>query len=281
MKQLGILFVVLATAYADFDNQIIGGAPSAKGRWPWVVSLQRWRPDEGIFRHTCGGALLTPRWVLTAAHCLTAGEGPEDYQVFLGAFNHNEQDAEAIIDVHQMILHEDYDEDGAGIPNDIGLIELEVDADLSNPNIGLATLPRRGEDFAHTEHCWIAGWGRMNPNPENMTASPILLEVNTAIHTLDECRDIWEDHLNSTETDILDQHICIGLPDLGACHGDSGSPANVDVTGESDWVIVGLNSWGTGSRCAAATNAFVRITWFLDWIEERVPGLPGVKPPQP
>ena len=66
-----------------------------------------------------------------------------------------------------------------------------------------------------------------------------------------------------------------------AVQGDSGSPANVDVTGQSDWVIVGLNSWGTGNRCAAATNAFVRITWFLDWIEARVPGLPGVKPPQP
>ena len=63
--------------------------------------------------------------------------------------------------------------------------------------------------------------------------------------------------------------------------GDSGSPANVDVTGDGDWYIVGLNSWGTGDRCAAATNAFVRITYFLDWIYEHVSGLPGDKPIQP
>jgi hypothetical protein len=167
---------------------------------------------------------------------MLSSRGPEDYQVFLGAYNHNEQDAEEVINALQLILHEEYDEEHPSIPNDIGLIELEREADLSNPNIGLGVLPRRGEDFAHTEHCWIAGWGRLgiisfiqsinqsinhssaDPNPENMTGSPILHEVNTAIHTLDECRSIWEDFLNSTETNILDQHICIGLPDLGACH---------------------------------------------------------------
>ena len=60
--------------------------------------------------------------------------------------------------------------------------------------------------------------------------------------------------------------------------GDSGSPAQCDLTGQGDWTIVGLNSWGTGPWCSGATNAFVRLTWFLDWIREHVPGLPGSKP---
>ena len=52
------------------QEHIIGGRPAEKGRWPWVVSLVRWRPDEGVFRHTCGAALITPDWLLTAAHCV-------------------------------------------------------------------------------------------------------------------------------------------------------------------------------------------------------------------
>ena len=81
--------------------------------------------------------------------------------MLVGAYNHNQEDAEDTIDVLQMIQHEDYNRFGAGIPNDIGLVELAWPADLANPHIGLAVLPRRGEDFAGTPHCWIAGWGRL------------------------------------------------------------------------------------------------------------------------
>ena len=57
-----------------------------------------------------------------------------------------------------------------------------------------------------------------DPDPANWTASPVLLEVNTAVHTLEDCRQIWRDHLNSSSTNILDQHVCVGLPDRGGCH---------------------------------------------------------------
>ena len=44
------------------------------------------------------------------------------------------------------------------------------------------------------------------------------MEVNTEVHDLETCRKIWQEFRNTTETNILDQHICVGLPDLGACH---------------------------------------------------------------
>jgi secreted trypsin-like serine protease len=260
---------------------IIGGRPSVKGRWPWVVSLSRWRPEEEVFRHTCGGSLLTPTIVLTAAHCVDASNDPDDYEVYVGAYDQINRDQEQTIKVKSFEQHEDYDRFGEGIPNDIALVELDEPADIDNEYIGLAPLPRSSDEMAGNPDCWIAGWGRLNPHPDNWTASPVQLEVNTAVHTLDDCRDIWREFLNGSEPAILDQHVCVGLPDRGGCHGDSGSPAQCDATGNGDWVIIGLNSWGTGNRCAAATNAFVRVTWFLDWIRERVPGLPGSKPEQP
>ena len=67
VANLGLDLDVLTDAGHEY---IIGGRPSEKGRWPWVVSLVRWRPDEGVFRHTCGAALITPDWLLTAAHCV-------------------------------------------------------------------------------------------------------------------------------------------------------------------------------------------------------------------
>ena len=106
--------------------------------------------------------LLTPNPNCSKKHpALLLVRAPEDYKVLVGAFNHNLEDAEDSIDVIRLILHEDYDLSAPGIPNDIGLMELAWDADLANSNVGLAVLPRRGEDFAGTDHCWVAGWGRL------------------------------------------------------------------------------------------------------------------------
>lgn len=44
-------------------QRIVGGTLATKNEWAWQVSMQ-WRG-----RHVCGGAIISPRWVITAAHC--------------------------------------------------------------------------------------------------------------------------------------------------------------------------------------------------------------------
>lgn len=46
------------------NTRVVGGKPSQPGAWPWVVSIYR----NGIFH--CGGAIISPSWILTAAHCV-------------------------------------------------------------------------------------------------------------------------------------------------------------------------------------------------------------------
>ena len=43
---------------------MIGGVNATANSWPWIISLR----IGG--RHSCGGSLIRPNWVLTAAHCL-------------------------------------------------------------------------------------------------------------------------------------------------------------------------------------------------------------------
>ena len=44
--------------------RIVGGVSAVEGTWPWQVALLD--QDGDIF---CGGVLITPNFVLTAAHC--------------------------------------------------------------------------------------------------------------------------------------------------------------------------------------------------------------------
>jgi secreted trypsin-like serine protease len=51
------------------NTRIINGYQAVPHSWPWMISLG-YNGPSGSYRHVCGGTLIAPNFILTAAHCV-------------------------------------------------------------------------------------------------------------------------------------------------------------------------------------------------------------------
>lgn len=58
--------------------RVVNGEDAAQHSWPWQISL---RVRD---RHICGGSLIKPDWIVTAAHCVDRNPSPYNYKVVVG-----------------------------------------------------------------------------------------------------------------------------------------------------------------------------------------------------
>jgi hypothetical protein len=63
------------------EPYIVNGGVARPGQFPFMVSIQKQSLIGGKYRHHCGGAILNPILVITAAHCLASVKKPSDISV--------------------------------------------------------------------------------------------------------------------------------------------------------------------------------------------------------
>ncbi|XP_012866727.1 PREDICTED: mastin-like [Dipodomys ordii] len=137
---------------------IVGGCPVAARSFPWQVSLRFYSMWQHRWQHLCGGSLVHPRWVLTAAHCLDPQElGACAFRVQAGGLRLYAP-GEELSRVVQIIRHPEYNSSlGAAGGADIALLRLEADVPRGR---GVPVfLPAASLNIPARKICWVTGWG--------------------------------------------------------------------------------------------------------------------------
>ena len=131
--------------------KIVNGQAATECEWRWQASLRF--PTGGAF---CGGALISSKWVMTAAHCV---DGATSFVVVLGDFNKDSnQDQHArTYEVQRVISHETYN--SHTFTHDFALIELQEEVEMGDC-VATACLPET--DVAVGQECFITGWGTLS-----------------------------------------------------------------------------------------------------------------------
>lgn len=250
MKKSSLLGLFLASILAAgislAENHIIGGTEARD--WPWMVSLSDRKNNYN--GHFCGGSLISPDWVITAAHCLE-GERPDNFHVVVNVHN-LKVDAGQKIAVKRIFIHPNYSKKSDDF--DIGLVQLK------EPVRKAVTLSLIHEDLSLTGIlATVIGWGTVKDTKYGSYPAK-LQEIQVPIVSNRECRNVY-----STKS-ITDNMLCAG--DLSskkdACQGDSGGPLIIKQSG--NWVLAGIVSWGKG--CAVRYGVYSRVSKFTDFIEK-------------
>lgn len=250
MSIYSVLAVLIALVVVASCNvipptaRIVGGQDARPGQLMYVASLQTQRGG-----HFCGAAIISDRWVLSAASCLVF-HWPGSFTVRTGTHVSNLGGVQHQADT--LVLHNLFDYFRR--TNDIALIRTAT-AIIPNGNTAFATVFGAPLDAGAAYYATIAGWGHTQVDGQQ---SLQLQYFQTPIITNERCTSLLA--FNNFAYLLEPTNVCaLSQFGQGMCRGDSGSPLAIGHQ------VVGIASFGV-SCATGAPDVYTRVSEYASWI---------------
>uniref|UniRef100_A0A803WGN8 Peptidase S1 domain-containing protein n=1 Tax=Ficedula albicollis TaxID=59894 RepID=A0A803WGN8_FICAL len=233
-------------------GRIIGGKEVKRHSRPYMAYLNIQVLHQSSRKaYSCGGFLIRPDAVLSAAHCV-AKEGRVNITVILGAHNIRARErSQQRIPVEHWVIHPKYSP--AGFKNDIVILKLKPRARI-NKNVQPISIPRSNEHVRAGTKCEVAGWGVMSWTGH---PSDVMMEAEQEVQNEKPCKQLFRNYQRRSM-------MCVGDEKSGKApyNGDSGGPL---VCNQKAYGIV-----SHGLEDNLFPKVFTRISYFESWIRQQL-----------
>merc|ERR1712228_1117478 len=249
------------------------------GEWPHMCAILHEKPIEqeagygGVEPQTanlyqCGGSLMAPGTILTAAHCVEKfRQNPSQLKIRCGEWDtQNETEPYPHQDryVEALNIHPEFD--GRNLHNDFAVLFTSEDFVLAS-HIDTVCLPQADEIFEEST-CFATGWGKDKFGSAGQY-QVVLKEIDLPVVSNYECQNKLQSTRLGNKFKLHDSFICAGgVNGKDTCKGDGGSPLVCPSKYDPDtYVQAGMVAWGIGCGEDGTPGVYASVSKALCWID--------------